>query len=459
MARRLALLLCVALLGCRGSPSSGWDRALEKWRAREPGAWAAWRAAADRGSDEASHRLAEAEVLYQDGVERLEQGRPDAGERLRRGAEIAPIAPPLYLRLARACRTQGAWVRAADFYRKFLAEAPEPRARAEAEAELSQLAGEMGDPFSQRQNDAIARRAIAAISVVALLALVVAALLLRRGGRLRVDDILAEHPERATAFVYLANVLRHELIKHRLAPLRGGDSTHAGSLDPIVVAWHRHLDAIAAALGLPRARLLREPSFRSADHAIVAIGRAEAVRKEVPAEALRALAAFDRRLVDCARRIERTSLDRALLTRLVESLRDERPGRRLEVEVELGEADGTIAALMLSSDLLLVLRNVARNAIAAAAKQGAPAIRIDTRVHLDETGQEWARVVVEDPSPARLPSNSPPDRGLGLVRATLARYGGALCELTPSPGWQKALAISLPRAEPDEDPVAVRVAA
>jgi hypothetical protein len=266
----------------------------------------------------------------------------------------------------------------------------------------------------------------------------------------RVEQILVAHPERATAFVYLANVLRHELLKHRLAPHRGERLlVDAQPIDPLSSAWHRHVDMLAAALGLPRARLLREPHFRYAERAVAAIERAEQAAGAVAPAHLRALAALDLALVGWSRRIERTELDAGLLERLVESLRDERPGRRLAAEVELAVGP-PLAALMLRSDLLLVLRNVARNAIAAAEAQHARAIRIVTRVHLDETGQEWARVVVHDPSPARPPAESPVDRGLGLVRATLERYGGALVEVAPDDGFAKALAVSLPCAEPDE---------
>ena len=425
---------------------------MQRWQRREPGAWSAWQKVAALGGAQADARLREADTLYQAGVSGLEEGSAEATELLRRGAQIAPIAPTLYLRLARACRAQGAFVRAADFYRKFLGELPERAERLEAEHELSQIAREIGDPFSPGVPTDTLRWVVggAALLVLALVGVVVF-VLVRRSRRPRIESLLVRHPERANAFVYVSGVMRHELLKHRLSPLRvAGPLRDSLPVDPITLGWHRHLDMLAAALGVPRATLYAEPVFQRAERAIAEIGRAERAHTEAPAAALVALAALERALIQWARLVERTALDCALFDGLIESLRDERPDRKLDVAIDVVPSELPVSAVILSHDLLLVLRNLVRNAITAATAVGAAQLRIETLVHVDETGEEWARVVIHDPSAARPPADRPPDRGLGLVRATLDRYGGALLEAAPAGGFQKALVVSLPRAEEAE---------
>jgi len=434
---------------------------VQRWQKREPGAWSAWQKIARAGGVEADTRLREADTLYQAGVTGLEDGSAEATELLRRGAQIAPIAPALYLRLARACRSQGAFVRAADFYRKFLGELPERAERLQAARELSQIAREIGDPFSLGVATDTLRWVVGGgtLFVLTLVGLVVAGLV-RRSRRPRIAALLSRHPERANAFVYVAGVMRHELLKHRLSPLRvAGPLRDTLPLDPIIAAWHRHLDMLAAALGVPRDTLYAEPVFLGADRAIVEIGRAERAHDEGSPGALLALAALDRALIEWARLVEHTALDARLFDGLVASLKDERPNRKLDVAIEVVPPDQSVSAVILSHDLLLVLRNLVRNAITAAVSVGASQIRIETRVHLDETGQEWARVVIHDPSATRPPQDRPADRGLGLVRATLDRYGGALLEAAPAGGFQKALVVSLPRADEPEALALAREAA
>jgi signal transduction histidine kinase len=395
-------------------------------------------------------------VLYREGVDELARGE-DGTARLRAAAQIAPIDPRLYLPLARACRERGAGARAADFYRKLLAENVDEQDRRAARRELAQL-GEVADPFALTP----ARSPAWVVAPITILAVLGIALWLRRRGGLRVDELLRLHPERAAAVAYQIGVLRHELLKHRLAPLRHGASTAPPS-DPIAAAWHRHLDVLAAALGTTRARLFADPSFRAAGVAIRALAAAESRGVLAPNDALAALQGFDRRLAAWARAGEHTTLDSAWLDRLVDSLRDEHAGRRLAVHVEVEAPVASLHVAVLSQDLMLVLRNLTRNAITACEREGATKVRITTAVHVDDTGGEWARVVVHDPSDARLPPRAAEDerwRGLGLVRATLERYGGALVEVPPASGFKKALAASLPRADAfDDEAAAGQVAA
>jgi hypothetical protein len=237
-------------------------------------------------------------------------------------------------------------------------------------------------------------------------------------------------------------------------PLKNGATATTPSA-LITSAWYRHLDLIAAALGVTRRRLFADTSFRAAGAAMHSLATAEARGRPAPAHALARLAEFDRRLTAWSRLGERTSIDAALFERLLDSLRDERPGRRLGVRVDVVAPSAPARVAVLSQDLLLVLRNLTRNAIAATEQQGGASIRIASEVYVDDTGGEWVRVVVHDASEARPPVDRGCEddrwRGLGLIRATLERYGGALVEAPPAAGFAKALAASLPRVEDDDD--------
>jgi signal transduction histidine kinase len=449
--RAARLLIAAGVIASSANAMAGseaWPLALARWQHREPGAWTAWQTAA-HDEPEAARRLADADALYRGGIAELAAGA-DASPRLRAAAEIAPIDPHLYLPLARACRGRGAGARAADFYRKYLAEAADGPERAEAGRELAQLGPEIADPFALNEDPP--RRAWLAIP--ALAGLVLLALFLGRRRTLRIGEILQRHPERAATVAYQLGVLRHELIKHRLMPIKNG-ATATPPSDLITSAWYRHLDLIAAALGVTRRRLFADASFRAAGAAMHSLAAAEARGRSAPADALARLSEFDRRLTAWSRLGERTSIDAALFERLLDSLRDERPGRRLGVRVEIIAPSASARVAVLSQDLLLVLRNMTRNAIAATEQGGGASILITSELFVDDTGGEWVRIVVHDVSEARPPMDRASEddrwRGLGLIRATLERYGGALVEVAPAAGFVKALAASLPRVADDGD--------
>jgi C4-dicarboxylate-specific signal transduction histidine kinase len=82
-------------------------------------------------------------------------------------------------------------------------------------------------------------------------------------------------------------------------------------------------------------------------------------------------------------------------------------------------------------DLVLVLKNVVRNAILAVGRAAPPrhvAVRVE--LELEPTGDETVRLRVLDSSPEALDPevlfDRRVDRGLGLVAAAVRRYGGAI---------------------------------
>ena len=401
---------------------------------------------------EAARRLGEARALYEVGVAALERGDARASEALRQGASIAPIEPSLYLRLARACRDHGATARAVDFYRKYLAEGPAAAEAAAVQAELTTVSEALDDPFSPPgAPNELPLRALGFGALALGVATVAVARHQRR--RIRLAALLGRHPERAASFAYFAGTLRHELLKHRIAPLRSqGPSGRVAPAEPLERAWRRHVDALGAALGLRPDWIRREPMFRAADRAVARLGEEERGGEELAPDrdALETLAALDRALVGWCRLARRTLIDGDLFERLVRSLRDERVGGRLGVEVEVVLHEQALVASIFHDDLLLVLRNLARNAISVTAELEVKAIRIESGVLIDETGAEWVRIAIHDAS-VRRPERGvrASDRGLGIVTDTLERYGGALVEVPPAAGFLKAFAISLPRAEDD----------
>ncbi len=312
-----------------------------------------------------------------------------------------------------------------------------------ARREMAQLGLAISDPFSA--HDETRPRPIL-YGVAGVLALAVLLAWLARRRHPRIDELLHRHPERTAAFRYACGVLRHEVLKHRLVPLRSARQDLNPPVDPLGASWRRHLDALAAALGVPILLVLRHPSFAAADRAMRTLIEVERNGGVAAPPTLELLGRFDTELDGWARLGDRCAVDGPLLDRLVESLRDEHPNRRLPVAVDLA-APEPLWVSMFSHDLLLVLRNLTRNAVTVAYAMNAQAIRIDTTVYLDETGQEWVRVAIHDTSSLRPPSERAHDRGLGLVRTTLERYGGALVESQPAPGYAKALAVSLPLLE------------
>ncbi|MBX3270261.1 MAG: hypothetical protein KF729_08365 [Sandaracinaceae bacterium] len=141
--RVAAALGVLVLAGCADTETSDagpsvaarWADARARWHIdRDPAAFQAWREIdpATPEGREAHRLLAEAEPLYREGIERVEAGDADARDTFERAVRTAPMDPVLYLPLARAFRDQGTqapdnphlFIRAAEYYRKFLAFVP-----------------------------------------------------------------------------------------------------------------------------------------------------------------------------------------------------------------------------------------------------------------------------------------------------------------------------------------------
>jgi hypothetical protein len=465
----VALASAAAVGGCARDGDRAWRHAAELWQRRDPAAFAAWRALDPATPDgaRARARLTEADGEYRRGIALLSEGDAGARALLESAAERAPLDPTLYLALARACHRRGLDERAAAMYGKFLAQAP-PGADAEAARhELGSLSDDIGASFEPPRAVPSAWPWWPLSPLLALLGAGGWLLARSRGRRTSLAQLASDHPELQPAIAFLVGCLRHELLKHRILAVGDAVRTVAeGKLadsergfllrrlfggEPLAVAWAGHLGAFMRALG-PRFDLLRrDPAFGEASRAINVIAAAEGALSRGDAEAARSVLAAQQRLVsfDAAlgqltARLQHTVVDGGFLSALADDVRRELGSARVEIDVSAPAR--AIAVESYRFDLALVIRNVLRNAVAAAANGPAPArVAVDLEVALEPTGDEVVRLRVRDTNPAPLP---PPAelieaRGLALIRAALQRCDGSLSVEPGSDGFAKCVVVRL----------------
>lgn len=495
----LALALLAACTSDRAAATSAWHAALTDWeQTRNPAAYGAWLAIDERFPEgqEAHRRIREADRLYRLGIERVEAGDPSAREPFEEAVRTAPMDPRLYLPLARAFRAQAElapdnphlFIRAAEYYRKFLTLVPDDPDHDVARRELEEL-----DPQSAQlapldvpaatttlPEDAglfASPLAIAtALSVMAvLLALAALAVIVNRPGGRSLAELAARRPELHPAIAYLVSSLRHELLKHRIgavssgidalaegrasSPQRAFVSTRLFGGEPLAAAWEGHVRAFETALGPELDLRRRDRAFRSAARAIATIGslesrlaRGDARASKILREAHAVLGRLDGELAALVSKMVRTRVDDALLREILDEVRNEYAASRVSlgpIAIETPHPAPEVEVFRV--DLVLVLKNVLRNAILAAGRMTPPGrVKIEVVVELEATGEENVVLRVLDTSPETLTTEAiyerRVDRGLGLVTAALTRYDGAIVVEPADPPWAKAVALRFFRA-------------
>ncbi|WP_236604490.1 hypothetical protein [Sandaracinus amylolyticus] len=497
MRLRAAPLVLVAIMGIaacdrqtwRDVPRE-WSDAQERWHTqRDPDAWRAWDAidATTPEGREAHRLLAEADTLYREGIARVDEGDPDARRSFEDALLLAPMDPRLNLPLARAFRRRAdldpenphLFIRAAFTYRKFLLLVPEDPDAAIARRELEQLDPEAAawlDALGPEPQAASATSGADAASWLALASLVLALialvlLMLRPGRRVRsLEELASSRPELHPAIAYLVSGLRHELLKHRIGavasavealaegrasvPQREFVSGRLFGGEPLRDAWEGHLRAFERALGPELDLHRRDREFARAGKAIVAIAKLEGALRAGDAKAMaklrrahEELRALDRRLASLVAKLVRTHVDAGLLRDVVDEVRKEYAPSRVALDALAIEAPDPAPAIeVFRVDLVLVLKNVVRNAILAVGRAEAPRrIRLDVRTELEPTGEENVVIRVHDTSPDALTTEAIYERrvgsGLGLVTAALSRYDGAIVVEPGETGWAKAVAL------------------
>jgi hypothetical protein len=461
----------VVLAACTRGGDRAWESAEQLWQRRDPGAFTAWQKLdpSTPNGARAHAALTRADAEYRRGIALLADEAPQARQVLESAAKSAPLDPLLYLPLARAYRRRGLDERAAAMYEKFLAQAP-PAAEAEAaRRELAALNDALGLPFEPPRAAPATAWSQAWLVPLVVVALALVGWIVARGRRRRTSlaSLAAEHPELQPAIAFLVGCLRHEFFKHRI--LAVGDAVRAvacGDLaeterrfllmrlfggEALAVAWAGHLGAFMRVLG-PRFDLVRlDPDFADAGRDIAAVAASEAALSRGDADAARRvlfaqqrLAAFDATLARLALGLQHTVVDGALLSELAADVKGEMGTSAVEVIVT--PPTGAIAVESYRFDLALVIRNVLRNAVVAAAKGPKPArVAIDADVSIEPTGDEVLRLRVRDSNPEAVPSPAAlaEARGLALIRAALQRCDGSLSIEPAGDGFAKCIVIRL----------------
>jgi hypothetical protein len=495
-------LVAIACTSDAAATTAAWDVARRDWEeTRNPAAYGEWLAIDERFPEgrESHRRIHEADQLYRLGISRVAAGDASAREPFEQAVHLAPMDPRLYLPLARAFRAEAElapdnphlFIRAAEYYRKFITLAPDDPDHAIALLELEEL-----DPESDLAAlDAPAHAPAQAspsvlggslgvavvLSIVALvLALAALAVILARPSGLSLPELADKRPELHPAIAYLVSSLRHELLKHRIgavssgidaiaqgrasSPQREFVSTRLFGGEPLGIAWEGHLRAFERALGPELDLRRRDRAFRRAGAAITTIGklevplsRGEATASRRLREAHAELRLLDRDLAALVSRMVRTRVDEALVADTLDDVRKEYAASRIAlgpVPIEAPTPAPEIEVFRI--DLVLVLKNVLRNAILAVGRmEPTGSVKIEIAVELEATGEENVVIRVLDTSKETLTTEAiyerRVDRGLGLVTAALTRYDGAIVVEPAEPPWAKAVTLRFFRAYGDRE--------
>lgn len=480
----LTVLGCtLAFEGCSDGAAdqeAAWEEARAAYRAGDPRAFFLWQILDSNTIEgaEAHSRLERAEAYYRDGIQRLETGESGAREALARGVSIAPMDPHHYLRLARACRDQGLTLRAAEYYTKYLRAFPPgsgadvdlPLVREELEALDPSLSGVFRDPPAEEESDSwiLLLTGGALGSLLSLVALLIAQWFSRRGVRL--EQLLAESPEFHPSVAYLVGSLRHELLKHRVAA--AGDALRSKSQKersfllkrlyagtPLRDTWEAHLQSFEQALG-HRVVLRRNELFRNADRAVGivervrgGVERGESGAIEKLSSAHEDLMCLDAYLAELLGTLTRTTIDESLLQEIVLEVQSEPSAGAVElgpISVTVMESEDPILVDVFRVDLVLILKNILRNAIFAVDGQAKPSVALSVELELEPTGEENVHLSVFDSSDEsfdrELLFDRRVDRGLGLVGAAVRRYGGTLNLGTSAAPFKKVVKVTFFRA-------------
>jgi signal transduction histidine kinase len=479
--------LSLALLVACATPESAWSRAEGAWvRDRDPAAYSLW-TTLDPDSPEGARaraRLRAADVEYRNGIEQLEEGESQARTSFERAIALGPMDPRLYLPLARAFLERARsgqgppsyYVRADQAYRRFLAWAPTAPEVASARAELEALgvgsellpAALSGAPAAPEPPSWPPFWLLLLGALLPFVGLTARRALAPRGRSLRA--LVDARPELHPAILYLVATLRHELLKHRIGAI-GPAVLHAAqgrlapaeqaflidrlfSAEPLTQAFEGHITSFERALGAELDLRKADREFRDARRAIGRIARAEAGLRAGEPRALRALVSahrmlrgFDQQLAELCRVFGQTRLDGALLRDVCEQVLSEYVPARVQLETLAIQAPEPAPRIeVFRVDLILILKNLVRNAILAQADQSEPKrLALEVRIELLPTAEEAVvlRILDSAIAPLRIETlrTRPLHTGLGLVTAALARYDGTLDVEPAEPPYTKSLTL------------------
>lgn len=488
-ARGLALL---GLWSCATPLSSGqlYQEALAAAERRDPCAYLYFEAIPPGSPEraEASAALDTAEVAFEEGLQHFlaaledeQRGRRAEAEAKRqlmsesfeRGLSLAPLRPRMLLRLADAYWEAGNHERAAYFYRRYAQLSPEEKSRREAICRDPQpiLVEELlsSPPEPPAALPLWPFFAGAGLSMAALV-LGLWAWSARRQDHFTLEAFAQRVPEAGPELAREISCIRHELIKHRLglAPALvqkggeedvlafvrarlGGDllgdfSRHINALQRI--ASERLVDPEDDPLLAPLARAVRRAAKLS--RGLARDPKARHASREM-AGLREELLSADKSLARLVTSLGQTALDAAFLREAVASVREEPRVEGLPLDaVTYAEVAPAPLVAIPRLDLMIVVKNLVRNALLALAKaEGRRLLSLEVEVVVEPTGEESALLRIRDSAPGQPRLDAPAQgSGLWIVQKTLLRYDGAAraeAEPKESP-FTKAVVVRLFRA-------------
>lgn len=460
------------------------EQGIRMWRQRQPGSWLVLRGippetAAGR---RAQRLLLEADQHYQHSLDLLHEGHDEEGRaEFEQGSSIGPIDPHHYYELAEIFRERGIRVRAIEAYGRYLGfmnQAGEPVDPETLERIIIYISGEQDLPSLEPPPEPerpgwqlYVGLTAGALAPLALLLLVY----LRRGKTL--DELVDENPDLHPRIAYAISCLRHELLKHRLGVL--GDVVGALRADQGLTPrqasylrdrlfggeslsglWKIYLDTFDRLAGR---RLLLTERDRDFRRAWLAVRSLEQMRDrfDQPDEQMvdtleeihQQIRRFDRHLKWLSERLLRTHIDGQMLREAVFSVQSEPRAAAVRLdEIRFVEPEPDIYVEVFRSDLLIVLKNLVRNAVLALGdeEESRRALGLEVAVRTEPTGDESVLIKVLDTSTTQVSTaeiyRRRLEHGLGLVAAAVTRYGGSVFVEPGHDDYCKAVVVRFFRA-------------
>ncbi len=439
------------------SSTEAWKIAQEKWRVRDVRAHQAWTSLSPESAEGrlAATLLARADAYYLKGIRLLESGESAEGQRaLVKGADIAPINPAHYFRLAAMYDDRELDELALKYYQKCIDALPDAPLADEARRRVQALDSLFDPPKPPPAEEGRLSRELTAAAGGLLALAFLFVWWSKRGRGVSLSRLIERNPELHSAIAYLIGSLRHELLKHRIGAVSdvisgwgAGDIAAAqraflhnrlyGGV-PVLEAWNAHLTAFRGALG-HRLNLERDRAFRRAGKAIRTIQRMQSALSEPDLRAERRLVrahrilkTFDYYLAGLQSRLVRTCVDDGLFRQVTDEVGGEYTVSGIRLDgLEVSPLAAPVYIEVPRGDLVLILKNILRNAILAVAQQERDRfVRMYAEVSLEITGEESVHIGVADSSEASLDGDALTgtgiSSGLGLVATAVKRYGGTV---------------------------------
>jgi tetratricopeptide (TPR) repeat protein len=419
----------------------------------------------------ACHKLALGagnEILRREALDRIARiaaRTPAEARQVRAELEAGARArvPAAHWALARQAITDERWDEALALGHRYLREAAaDDPLREEAAAALVTLGSQEQDRLAARA----ARVRLGLMLGIGLLVLIALLLVVHRLRGRSVASALARVPDLYPEVALATAEVRHDVLKHRasaLGMLGTPDAPHEevarALLEPspasaAVAAAFERLRRAAAAAGVSLLPLAREPVFGPLHRALA---RAEALVSSQPGRAaLRELQQLDQdlrerhgpALGELLAFAPRTRLDPAAVAAWLRPSESRDPSAAVTPGLHLAVLDVDLP--ITASALETIVANLVRNAVAAARGAADPRVLVRVEEGHDAAGRRLVTFLVADSAPTTVALDDieqrDGQRGLGIVRDLVRRWGGHLVVRREPPPFSKAIGAAFPVA-------------